>query len=49
MNHCTYMTRTLITAIAFSFVYLVELLVFGIGPSKRVAEEGCPTAFSRLS
>jgi hypothetical protein len=39
------MTRTLITAIAFSFVYLVELLVFGIGAFKEGGGRGLSYCF----
>jgi len=39
------MTRTLITAIVFSFVYLVELLVFGIGAFKEGGGRGFSYCF----
>jgi hypothetical protein len=39
------MSRTLITAITFSFVYLVELLVFGIGAFKEGGGRGLSYCF----
>jgi hypothetical protein len=39
------MSKTLITAIAFSFVYLVELLVFGIGAFKEGGGRGLSYCF----